>query len=231
LILTAGQPCYLPWLGLFDKIAQADLFCIFDVVPIDSSSITSFENRNKIFTPTGELWLTVPIRRQRHAPLSEIRVADDTAWQRKHWRSIELSYSKAPFWSTYAPDLEPFYMGVRWEMLVELDHVMLRWCLNALGLARPITRASSLGNLNGTKSGLVLSMCKELGATEYIFGSQGRNYANVAAFEAAGIKVRFQDYKHPTYQQMHPGFVSHLSIIDLLMNCGPDALRILRNAP
>lgn len=227
LVVTSHQPTYLPWLGLFDKIAQADLFCIFDVCPAEDSG---FENRNKILTPTGELMLTVPIRRQRHAPLSEIRVADDTSWQRKHWRSIELSYSKAPFWSMYAPELEPFYMGVRWEMLVELDHVMLRWCLNVLGLARPITRASSLSGLSGTKSELVLSMCKALGATEYIFGSQGRNYADVAAFEAAGIKVRFQDYKHPTYRQMRPGFVSHMSIIDLLMNCGPESLGILRNA-
>ncbi|MEY4933513.1 MAG: hypothetical protein RLZZ403_1833, partial [Pseudomonadota bacterium] len=84
MIVTAHQPTYLPWLGLFDKIAQADLFCIFDVCPAEDSG---FENRNKILTPTGELMLTVPIRRQRHAPLSEIRVADDTSWQRKHWRS------------------------------------------------------------------------------------------------------------------------------------------------
>ena len=226
MILTAHQPLYLGHLALFDKIAQADEFVIFDVCPAEDSG---FENRNKILTQTGELMLTVPIRRSRSAPLSEIRIVEDSSWQRKHWKSIEAAYRKARFWEYYAPTLEPFYMGIRWQLLVELDEVLLRWCMNALGLRRPIRRASTLGPLAGTKSELVLSMCKAVGATTYVFGKLGRDYADVPAFERAGIEVRFQDYQHPTYPQTQPGFTSGLSVLDLLMNAGPDSLKVLRN--
>jgi len=225
MILTAHQPTYLPWLGLFDKIAQAEHFCLFDVCPMEDSG---FENRNKILTQNGEQWLTVPVRRVREAPLSELRIASGHPWQRKHWRSIELAYHKAPFWDRYAPELKPFYDGIEWDMLAELDHALLRWFMNALGLKQPITIASKIpGGLAGAKSELVLSMCKALGATEYIFGTQGQDYAYLAAFEEAGIKVRFQKYEHPTYPQLKPGFTSHMSVLDLLMNVGPDSLKVL----
>jgi hypothetical protein len=227
MILTAHQPLYLGgWLGLFDKIAQAESFVIFDVCPAESSG---FENRNKILTNTGELMLTVPIRRSRSERLSEIRIVDDRSWARKHWRSIEAAYQKAPFWSRYGPELQPFYMATHWQRLVDLDEVLLRWCMNVLGVKRPIRRASTLGPLIGAKSELVLSMCKAMGATTYIFGAMGRNYADVSAFERAGIEVRFQDYQHPTYPQTQAGFVPRLSVLDLLMNCGPDSLKVLRN--
>jgi hypothetical protein len=227
MILTAHQPVYIPWAGLFDKITQADQFCIFDVCPMEDSG---FENRNRILTQAGELWLTVPVRRERHTPLSEIRIAQGVSWARKHWRSIELAYQKAPFWNRYAPDLRPFYLATHWQRLVDLDEVLLRWCMNVLGLQRPIRRASTLGPLSGTKSELVLSMCRAMGADVYVFGAMGRDYADVEAFKRAGIEVRFQEYRHPTYPQVGGnGFVSHLSVLDLIMNVGPDSLKVLRN--
>lgn len=233
MILTAHQGSYLGWLGLFDKIAQADEFVIYDCVPMDTSSSTSFENRNKILTNTGPLWLTVPIRRSHGAPLSEIRIVDDSSWQKKHWRSIEQAYHKAPFWSHYAADLEPFYMATKWRALVDVDEVMLRWLMNAIGLQRPIRRATAIGDLVGSKSERIISMCKAMGATTYIFGKLGRDYADLSAFEEAGIEVRFQDYQHPTYPQAQGDrpFESHLSVLDLIMNVGPeDSLAVLRNA-
>lgn len=222
MIVTAHQSAYLPWCGLIDKIAQADKFCIFDVCPQESSG---FENRNRILGPTGEQWLTVPVHRDRHLPLSQVRVVKGDPWRRKHWRSIELAYYKAKFWNEYAPTFECFYTR-DWDLLVDLTHEMLAWFLDRLGVAVPIVRASSIG-CEGAKSALVLDMCKRLGATEYIFGALGKDYADVAAFKAAGIKVRFQEYKHPTYPQMRRGFVPNLSVLDLMMNCGPKSLEIL----
>ena len=226
LILTAHQPLYLGgWLGLFDKIARADSMVLYDIVPCESSG---FENRNRILTNAGPLMLTVPIRRSREAPLSEIRIVEDSSWRRKHWRSIEAAYCKAPFWDRYGLELKPFYMATHWQKLVDLDEVLLRWCMNVLGLQRPIRRASTLGPLSGTKSELVLSMCKAVGATTYVFGKLGRDYADVPAFERAGIEVRFQDYQHPTYPQTQLGFTSGLSVLDLIMNVGPESLKVLR---
>ena len=223
--LTAHQIAYLPWLGLFDKIAWADQFVVFDSVQIEDSG---FENRNRILSQNGPTMLTVPIRRSRDIPSCEVEVATGSNYERKHWRSIELAYQRAPHWGRYAPDLHAIYQ-INWVHLADLDIALLRFFLMALDLRLPIRRASDMG-LVGTKSDLVLDMCVKAGATEYMFGAKGRDYADVAAFTAAGIKVQFQDYKHPTYPQMLSGFAPNMSVIDLLMNVGPDSLKVLRNA-
>lgn len=229
-ILTAHQPLYLGgWLGLYDKIAQADQFCVFDCSPKEDSG---FENRNRILSPSGEQWLTVPIRHHRLERIADIRIVKDQPWQRKHWRSIELAYHAAPFWGRYAEQFEWMYQhsSQHWEFLADLCIAQLKVILEILGLEREIVRASTLP-LTGTKSDLVLSMCQAMGAREYVFGAKGRDYADVAAFERAGIKVRFQEYHHPTYPQLNRGFAPGMCILDLIFNVGPDSLKVLRNDP
>jgi WbqC-like protein family len=226
MILTAQQPGYLPWLGLFDKIAQADTFVSFDAVQYMPKE---WQNRNLIKTPTGPVWLTVPVLRKgyRDKPLYEIRVNNQEPWQRRHWRTIEHNYCKAPYFGAYSAKLHSFYQ-VKWETLVALNETMLRWLLAELGIEITFLCASD-HNFEGTKSALVLDMCRKLGATTYIFGALGRDYADTAAFADAGIEVQFHRYEHPTYPQQHGGFVPHLSVLDLLLNSGPDSLEILRN--
>ena len=106
---------------------------------------------------------------------------------------------------------------------------MLKWFTAELGIKITFEKASDY-NFEGTKSDLVLDMCKKLGAKTYIFGSLGKEYVNEKDFENAGIKIIFQNYQHPSYTQLHGKFISHLSILDLLFNCGPDSLdKILHN--
>ncbi len=89
-------------------------------------------------------------------------------------------------------------------------------------------KASSLPfSLEGEKSDLVLDLCKKMKADVFIFGETGKTYAKVEDFESSGIKIIFQDYKHPKYTQVHENFVPNMSIIDLLFNCGPKSLEIL----
>lgn len=223
-LLTAHQNVYLPWLGLFHKIALADTFCSFDQVQYLPKD---WNNRNKIKTAMGPIWLTVPVHSHGHRdkPLSEIEIDNTKPWAKKHWRSLELNYSKAPFFDEYAGFFEEIY-GREWTHLAQLNDVMLRSFLNMLEIEVDFTRASD-HDFQGTGSDLVLDMCKTLGADRYIFGALGRDYADVDAFTEAGIKVAFQDYRHPTYPQFYGEFESHLSIVDLLFNCGPDSYEIL----
>ena len=224
MILTAHQSTYLSWLGLFDKIARADKFCIFDDVQLERHG---FENRNKIKTANGPQWLTVPIQMKGHTsrPAREVLICNDSSWARKHLRSIELAYQKAPYFDLYFPSLKEIYAR-EWTTLVGLNTALLKFFLNALDIRVELVTASEQG-FKGSKSDLVLDMCKSLGATEYIFGAQGKDYADVQAFEDAGIKVHFQDFRHPVYNQLHGEFVPNMSAIDLLMNCGPEFSRIL----
>jgi hypothetical protein len=224
MILTAHQPVYLPWLGLFHKIALADAFVSFDQVQYVPKD---FISRNRIKTPTGAIWLTVPAKKTDHfnKKIAEIEVDNSLPWRRKHWRTLQVAYSKAPFFKTYAPFFEDLYAR-DWTHLADLDVFVLEWLLKTLDIRVPVKLARSI-EFSGQKSELVLDMCRKLHADCYIFGALGRDYADVDAFRHAGVRVLFQDYIHPVYPQLHGDFVSHLSVIDLLFNCGGKSRDIL----
>ena len=224
MILTAHQPVYLPWLGLFHKIALADRFVSFNQVQYQPKD---WNNRNRVKTPQGPVWLSVPVKRKGYLEkkICDIEINNAVKWRHKHWNTLLHNYGKAPHFSNYAEYFEDVYSR-QWKTLTELNESMLAWFLSELGINAPIISAGDL-DLQGAKSDLVLDMCKKLDADIYIFGEQGRGYADEATFEAAGIKPLFQDYRHPVYAQQQGDFISHLSIVDLLFNCGGDSLDIL----
>ncbi len=226
MILTAHQPVYLPWLGLFHKIALADTFVFFSEVQYVPKDYIQ-RNKIKMPMPHGPIWLTVPVldKGYREKRISQMEINNSLLWRRKHWGSIVASYKKAPYFDLYAPFLENTYER-EWKYLADLNEYLLKWLLDALGIKVRFLKASDF-DFQGTKSDLVLNMCKQLGADYYIFGAMGRSYAKVEDFENAGTKVVFQEYKHPTYPQLHGDFVPYLSVIDLLFNCGPRSLEIV----
>jgi len=230
MILTAHQPQYLPGLRLFDKIARADTFVYLDTVPMESSG---FENRNKIKTAHGWQWLTVPVLRNSYQirPMYTVEIPYTTPWQRKHRRTLETCYGGAEWYKWVFGRLGGVYAAQQqrsWQYLSTLNLVMLNELMEMLGLKTPVVMASK-HDFGGHKSELVLDMCKKLGATKYIFGAKGRDYAKVEDFEREGIELEFQDYQHPVYNQLHGEFLPNMSVVDLLMNCGPKSLEILVN--
>ena len=224
MILTAHQPVYLPWLGLFHKIAISEYFCIFDIAQYQTKD---FNNRNKIKTHTGSIWLSVPVESNNHyeKKLSDIKIVNN-GWNRKHFKSIDLAYRKAPFYSNYIGEIEKIIASKTYVYLADLNFATLEFGLKSLGLDIPIVTASKY-NFIGEKSALVLDMCKKLGATNYIFGAQGIDYADIDSFQENRITPYFQNYKHPVYPQLHGEFEPYMSIIDLLFNVGPKSLEVL----
>ncbi len=224
MILTAHQPVYLPWLGLFHKIALADLFCYFDIVQYQKKD---YNNRNKIKTKNGELWLSVPVQSKNHLEknVSEILIIQND-WVKKHIKSIELNYKKSPFFNLYFPKIKSILISESKKSLGQLNFQLLEYFLECLNINTPIVKASDY-NFKGKGSDLVLDMCIELGADKYIFGEQGKNYASIDSFEDEGIGVYFQKYIHPTYKQIGWDFLPYMSIIDLLFNSGEDSYKIL----
>jgi hypothetical protein len=224
MILTAHQPVYLPWLGLFHKIALADKFVFFNEVQYLPKD---WMNRNKIKSASGEILLTVPVLRKgyRDRKTSELEINNETNWQEKHLKTIMINYKKSPFFDNYIQFFQEVYTK-KWHHLADLNEYMLRWFLKEIGIKTEFLKASDF-SFEGTKSDLVLDMCKKLDAATYIFGTLGRDYAKIDDFKNAGINVIFQDYNHPTYKQLYGDFISNLSVIDLLFNCGPDSYKII----
>jgi hypothetical protein len=218
MILTAHQPTYLPWLGTFHKILLADMFCFFDISQYQKKE---WDNRNKIYTHNGELMLSVPTKSQKHfeKTIGEIEVNNETNWAEKQYKSIFLNYKNHPFFENHKPFLEDMYLNHRWNKLVDLNVYFFKYVLKLLDQNIPIVIASNY-DFQGQKSDLVLDMCQKLGASTYIFGGEGKNYADKASFNDANIDLIFQEYNHPLYMQYRnkKKFISHLSILDLIMN-------------
>lgn len=224
MILTAHQPVYLPWLGLFHKIALSDSFCYFDDVQYQ---VKDWNNRNKIKTVSGDMWLTVPVLNKgyRDKKIREIEVNNTIDWRKKHWKSILLNYKKTPYFFKYADFIEDVYKR-DWQYLADLNEYMLKWFLEQLRIKVKYFKASEL-KFKGYKSDLVLDMCEKLGADIYIFGALGKDYAEKEKFDDAGVKIYFQNYKHPQHRQTGKDFLPYMSIIDLLFNEGDKSLEIL----
>jgi hypothetical protein len=225
MILTAHQPVYLPWLGLFHKIALADRYVCYDHVDHSSYDYTA---KNQVNSANGPVQLVVPLKRHhgQAQALMDVQIENATPWQKKHHKALCLSYSKAPFFAQYEPWLAGFY-ATRWTHITPMNNALLHWLLQQLGIPREIELSSRLG-LTGAKSDAALDMSRKLGAQALIFGTQGRDYADLPSFQAAGIAPIFQSYQHPQYTQVHGRqFSSHLSVLDLLFNAGPRSLEIL----
>jgi hypothetical protein len=218
MILTAHQPVYLPWLGLFHKIALAEKFCVFDIVQYQTKD---YNNRNRIKTHAGSIWLSVPVESKNHLEkkICDVKIVQD-GWNKKHVKSLRHSYQKAPYFSDYIERFDDFLLGREHVFLTDLNTEMLSLLLEILEMKCPIVKASD-HEFSGRKSELVLDMCVKLGASDYIFGEQGKNYADVPAFADGKVRPYFQKYDHPVYSQINGPFLPYMSVVDLIFNVGP----------
>ena len=224
-VVVILQPSYLPWLGYFAQIQRSDVFVVYDDVQYDKHG---WRNRNRIKTPHGIQWLTVPIltKGQNWLTNREAKINNAIDWRKKHLASIRQNYSKAPYFSDYIGIFDMLYI-LSWDSLLDLDMAIINALCNMLGLKREIIFSSNLG-VEGETIERLIAICHHLGANIFYEGSAGRNYIDEKIFTDAGITLEYQDYNHPVYQQLHGGFESHLSVIDLLFNCGPSSLEVLK---
>lgn len=233
MLLTGHQPNYLPYAGLFDKIARADRFVVVDNVQFVKRGPFGWIHRNRVRTasPEGWDWLTVPVLTSGkfHQTIKETAIDNALPWARKHWKTIEWNYRKARYFGDYAPDLRAVYER-KWEWLTDLNVELVRLLLRFLGIDRGITLSSELG-VEGKAGDFVLDLCRKAGADAYLSGVHGRDYLDLPAFERAGVRLEFQDYAAREYPQCVPGpFVPNLSVIDVIFNCGPESRKVVTAA-
>lgn len=234
MLVAIHQPNFLPWLGYFDRMLQADLFVLLDHVQFERRN---YQNRTLIRLDDEARWLTVPVvQLSQKERIIEKRVDNpsDTAggrwWGPNHYLTLRHAYRKAPYFDLYAPKLRTI-LETRWDKLVDLNLATLELLREALGITTPMVRSSELA-VEGQRSGLLLNICKQVGASAFLGGMGGsRAYLDHAAFAAAGMGVVWQQFKQPQYAQCGAApFIGGLSALDLLFNCGPRSGAMLREA-
>ncbi len=226
MIVCIMQPTYLPWIGYFDLIDQSDTFVVLDTVAL---SRQSWQQRNRIATAQGPLWLTVPVQRQPDQPIAEVTIDNARPWRRKHWASLEMNYRRAPFWPEYSPALRRVY-DREWTSLADLNLELIQLLCTLAGIPGDFILASALGPLAGGRDGRLVEICRHFGADTYLSPLGALAYLEAdTGFADAGIDLTFQNYRHPTYPQPWTPFQDHVSFVDALMNIGPEAAAVMRD--
>jgi len=223
-LVSIHQPQFMPWLGYFDKMDRADAFVLLDTVQYKKNE---WQNRNRIKTAKGPMWLTVPVRYRFPARIDEVAVHSEVPWPRKHLQALRTNYAGSAHWESQAAALEALYAEPA-AGLAGVNADSIAWLAARLGIDTEMRWASSLPVATQEPTQRLVDLCRALGADAYLSGPDGRNYLDLARFAAAGIDVIFHEYEHPEYPQLFGSFVSHLSALDLVLNLGPDAGDVLR---
>lgn len=217
------QPHYLPWLRYFEKIARCDVFIVLDNIQFSKNG---WQNRNKVKTASGATLLTVPVLEALDQTIDAVQINETAPWRKKHWNTIRQAYAKAPFLGLHADFLEDTYARP-WQSLNVLNRHMLDYFLTALGIATRIEYASEL-RVSGVATERLVNLVKAVGGDRYYSGAYALDaYLDAACLERAGIGLDLQEWFAPVYPQRHGAFIPDLSILDLLLNCGPDSRPVL----
>jgi hypothetical protein len=213
--LAIHQPNYMPWLGYFHKIAQADVFIFLDDAEFSKNSFT---NRNRIKTSQGVLWLTIPVHIKLGQKISEVRFADDT-WPAKHLKTLRSVYGKARFFGSVFPWVESLLNKGNSGSLSEFNIHAIEDICQELGIDCDFRKSSEFA-LQSKGDDRLIDLARKVGATSYLSGRGGANYQDPEKFVKAGLDFAYTSFSQPIYEQLWGAYVPNLSILDTLFNLG-----------
>lgn len=215
------QSNYIPWKGYFDIINDVDEFIFYDEVQFTKND---WRNRNKILTPQGEIWLTIPVGTNEHRLIIEVQMKD-SSWQKKHFATLKMAYHKAPHWKRYGEFLSFVYLEKTWTYLYELNRFLIEHISrDFLGITTKFSDSRDYPT-HGVKHEKLLSLVKAAQADLYLSGAAAKDYIIEKDYKDSGIELVWKDYSgYPEYSQCEGLFLTHyVSILDLLFNVGDDA--------
>jgi len=218
------QSNYIPWKGYFDIIKSVDEFIIYDDVQFTKND---WRNRNKIKTHKGVEWLTIPVRHNNlFQKINETKISDKN-WTKRHWKTITINYAKSKFIDQYKDVFEELYLGCTDELLTKINFRFIKAINQILQIQTKMTFSSDYELING-KNERLLFLLKQAKADVYVSGPAAKNYIIEKEFKNENIDIQWMDYSnYPIYNQLYPPFEHGVSIIDLIFNEGPDAIKFI----
>ena len=221
-VVAIHQPNFIPWIGYFNKIAHADIFIFLDDAQFSKNS---FINRNRIKTVQGAQWLTLPVNVRFGQLIREVGFANQT-WPKKHLKTIEQNYKKAPAFEEYYPPFKVLIENTQYENISELNISIIEHISKWLELKTDFYHSSKL-KVEGMGDDRLISLVKAVNGNVYLSGKGGAKYQNPDKFKKADICLQYYNFVPLQYPQLWGEFIPGLSIIDLLFNCGKESSKII----
>ncbi len=220
------QSNYIPWKGYFDLINMVDEFIFYDEVQYTKND---WRNRNKIKTPQGIQWLTMPVRQENLEQKIKDTKITDKKWNIKHWRTISQNYSKAKYFKDYKDIFEELYLRCDEEYLSQINYKFIIAINKILGITTKIRWSSEFELIDGQTEKL-LGICKDCNADIYLSGPAAKDYFDEDLGKKENIKVEWMDYSgYEEYEQLHPPFEHGVTILDLIFNEGDRAKEFMKS--
>ena len=219
------QSCYIPWKGYFDMMNSVDEFILYDDRQYTKND---WRNRNRIKTPQGLLWLTIPIARHGIGRRIDEVVTADAAWAAKHWKTLTQFYGRAAHFDAFAGVFEPLYRTDERRLSV-LNRSFLTAVCDVLGIRTPLVDSTAY-EVDGERTQRLVRLCQAAGANAYLSGPRARAYLDERLFADAGVQLTYMDYEgYPEYPQLFPPFAHEVTILDLIFNVGNAAPRFMKS--
>ncbi len=226
------QPTFFPWIGYFDMIDHVDRFIFLDDAQLVKRS---WGVRNRIKSNNGQLYLTMPVKKtgSRDDTLyANALISEDEKWRKKHLSAFLHCYKKSPFYQEVFPILESVYHAPV-NLVSEFNISVIKALCEYMSIDTPFGLSSKIEGVTGTRDERLVSICKQVGTKQYLAAFGSSDYIEkeneAGAFKNSGVELLYHNYLHPEYNQLFGEFISYLSVVDLLFNCGPEeSLKIIR---
>lgn len=218
------QPYFFPYLGYWQLLANVDKYVVYDDVTYIKGG---WINRNNFLVNGQKNLLTMQLEKaSSYTLIKDIVIKDDFA---KFLKTIEMGYKKAPFFEAVFSLLK--------EICQYPDRMLGRFLFNShikicdyLGIDTELILSSSFGKNTELKGkDKVISICKQLGADEYINAIGGQVLYDKKEFAENGIRLNFLQANLRAYRQFKNEFVAGLSIIDIMMFNSKDEIKEMLN--
>lgn len=214
------QPMFLPWAGYFRLAANVDRFVFLDDVQL---SRQSWQTRNRILVNGNVHWLSVPIAHQSlEQRINETKIADQGGrWRKKTARLLRQSYAHRPFFVDLA-ELITMFEDCAAETLSVLNIALTTNIMDRIGAKPLLLKSSELGLGQGDRTDRLIEAGRKLACDAYVSPIGARDYLEADGFERrCDMRLYYAAQSPPTYDQgTASGFVSRLSIVDVVANVG-----------
>lgn len=224
--VAINQSNYISWKGYFDMIKSVDLFILYDDVQYTRRD---WRNRNKIKTPNGLKWLTIPVSvKGKYLQKIKDTTVSDKDWNKTHLRTLKGSYSKSKHFKDVFPLVEELYKTANYATISEINFHFISGICDYLGIETDIVFSSVFDLSEEKKTDRLIDICRQANATEYISGPLAKNYIDKEKFDQFNIELTWMNYDdYPEYPQLYGNFVHKISILDLLFSCGKDSINFI----
>lgn len=216
------QPYFLPYIGYFQLIAEADMFVIYDNIKYTKKG---WINRNRMLINGADAMFSLPLQHDSDKlDVVERNLAADFN-RDKLLNQFKGAYARAPYFSQTWPLIERIVRYEERNLFRYIQHSVVSICCH-LGLETRIRISSDIGIDHGLQGqDKVIALCEALGADSYVNPIGGVGLYSGDAFRARGVRLEFIQSKPFEYPQLGSPFVPWLSIADVLMFNSLEAVR------